>query len=277
MTDWLINGVRRETVSAMDRGLMYGDGLFETIAIRAGRARFLDYHLERLADGGRRLAIPLPDHGIIEHEVEAVASGCEFGAVKVILTRGVGRRGYAPPPDPVTTRIVGLIPGRSPSPAVYREGIVVRFCETTMSVNRRLAGMKTLGRLDQVLARAEWTESTVGEGLMATEEGQFISGTMTNLFLVSGGRLLTPELSRCGIHGVMRRVVMEQARRLQIECHEIDVYRDALLDASEVFVTNSNIGIWPVVEIDDRRYGIGPVTRGLMNALADIGVSECCQ
>jgi 4-amino-4-deoxychorismate lyase len=282
MTEWLINGVPGERISVRDRGLTYGDGLFETIAIRARRPRFLGYHLERLMDGGGRLSIPLPDAGIIEREVEAVAHNCDFGAVKIIVTRGIGQRGYAVPAEPKPTRIVGLIPGGSPSPTACRDGIVVRFCDTPISINRRFAGLKTLGRLDQVLARSEWTESAVAEGLMATEEGQLICGTMTNLFHVSGGRLVTPELSRCGIRGVMRRVVMEQARRLEIECREIDVFRDDLLGANEVFVTNSNIGIWPVVAIEnqgleDRPFEIGPVTRGLMEALAAIGVNECRQ
>ena len=110
---------------------------------------------------------------------------------------------------------------------------------------------------------------------METQDGRIICGTMTNLFIVSEGRLYTPDLGDCGIHGIMRRVVMEQAQKLAIECDQIDVHREYLLAGDEIFMTNSNIGIWPVAAIEAQRVAIGPITRKLMSALASQGVIEC--
>jgi 4-amino-4-deoxychorismate lyase len=277
MNKWLVNGVPGESVSVVDRGLTYGDGLFETIAVRDGRGRFLDYHLERLTEGCARLAIPFPGRDVIETEACDLAADCRSGTLKILLTRGTGERGYAPPANPAPTRIVGLIPGPGHTPNAVRQGIVVKLCETRIGVNRRLAGMKTLGRLEQVLARAEWNDPEIGEGLMTTVDGEIICGTMTNVFRVRDGELFTPDLSRCGVRGIMRRVVMEQAQRIGVVCRESDMSPADFFDANEVFVTNSQIGIWPVIRFEGRGFDIGPVTRRLMTALADAGVSECAE
>lgn len=259
----------------MDRGLTYGDGLFETIAVRSGRARFIDYHLQRLAHGCQRLSIPIPKGDTLRAEVGALATGCKYGTIKILLTRGIGKRGYAPPAHPECTRIVGLI-GDEPSPdSCWKDGIQMKFCETRIGVDPNVAGIKTLGRLDQVLARSELADSNCAEGVMCTEDQQVICGTMSNIFHVREDRLTTPALTRCGISGVMRRVVMEQATRVGIDCREAAVARDDLSEASELFVTNSRIGIWPVVCLEAARYDVGPLTRRLMAALADIGVAEC--
>jgi 4-amino-4-deoxychorismate lyase len=151
----------------------------------------------------------------------------------------------------------------------------MKFCETRIGIDPDVAGMKTLGRLDQVLARSELTGSTFREGVMCTEDRQVICGTMSNVFQVEEGCLTTPILTRCGISGVMRRLVMEQAPRVGIECREVVIGPDEFLGANEIFVTNSRIGIWPVVRLESTHYEIGPVTRRLMAALADIGVTEC--
>jgi len=275
MDKWLINGIRGDSISVMDRGLHYGDGLFETIAVRNGSLRFLDYHLDRLSDGCRRLSIQFPGKGKIGKEARGLASECQFGTVKILLTRGVGRRGYAPPGKQVPNRLIGLFDGGRPSQAPYETGVAIKLCETIISVNPTLAGLKTLGRLEQVLARSEWTEAGISDGLMSTRDGTVVCGTMTNLFLVTGGELRTPDLRQCGISGVMRRVIMEQARVLGIECSEREVSVEDLYAAKEIFLTNSLIGIWPVVRLETRDYAIGPCTRRLMAGLVKLGVEEC--
>ena len=275
MIKWLINGAPGDSISVMDRGLTYGDGLFETIAVRDGCARFPDYHLQRLIDSCQRLSIPVPDDHTFRTEIEGLAAGCQMGTIKVIVPRGAGDRGYVPPTHPVPTRIIGLIPDQPPPGTPWQSGIEITFCETRIGIAPDLAGMKTLGRLDQVVARAELTGSVFREGVMCTEDGEVICGTMSNVFHVTEGGLVTPGLARCGISGVMRRMVMEQAPLVGIECREAAVHPDELLGANEIFVTNSRIGIWPVVRLDSMRYEIGPITRRLMAALADIGVAEC--
>ncbi len=275
MTKWLINGTPGHSISVIDRGLTYGDGLFETIAVRDGCARFLDYHLHRLIDGCNRLSISGQNDDTLRTEVNELASGCKLGTIKIIVTRGVGDRGYAPPTNPESTRIIGLIPDEPPSRHLWQTGIEMKFCKTRIGIDPDLAGLKTLGRLDQVLARAELTGSGFREGLMCTEDGKVICGTMSNVFLAAEGSLLTPDLARCGISGVMRKLVMEQASLIGIECREVAIDVDELLGVSELFVTNSRIGIWPVVRVESTQYDIGPTTRRLMAALADIGVAEC--
>jgi len=273
--NWLINGVTGDRIEIVDRGFMYGDGLFETIAVREGQLRFFDYHLDRLLGGAERLGIPAPERELFTVEASGLVAGCDYGTLKIILTRGSGQRGYVLP-DPVTpVRILGLLPGSRPVRQENTDGIVVRHCSTPIGRSPATAGLKTLGRLEQVLARAEWQDSAIAEGLMSTQDGFVVCGTMSNLFLVKGGALMVPDLSTCGINGVMRRVVLETAKRMGVKWHITDVPRDTLTDADEVFVTNSLIGLWPVRRIDDNPYPVGQVTRAMRSELAVAGVGEC--
>jgi 4-amino-4-deoxychorismate lyase len=271
--NWWVNGEPAESVSILDRGFTYADGLFETVAVRDGKTRFLDYHLERLSDGCRRLAIPYPA-GVTD-ELCSIAEGCRFGTAKIILTRGAGARGYAPPEKLAPTRVIGLIATQPPARLAYEAGVAVRLCDTKVSANSTLAGMKTLARLEQVMARSEWQDARISEGLMCSDDGQVICGTMTNLFFVANGRLCTSDVSRCGVSGVMRRVVMEQAGECGLDCIEVDIDWQDLYQVKEIFLTNSLIGIWPVRQLQDIGLEIGSITRRLMAKLVAIGVTEC--
>jgi 4-amino-4-deoxychorismate lyase len=197
------------------------------------------------------------------------------GTVKILVTRGSGPRGYAPPPHPRPTRIVGFMPATPDEAAAWRQGVTVRFCQTALGHSPALAGLKTLGRLEQVLARAEWADPAIAEGLMCDPEGRIVCGTMSNVFAVSKGRLMTPDLKQCGVRGVMRRVVMELAKRLGLEVRETALSGADIRKADELFVTNALIGLWPVSRCEQRSYEIGPVTVALRRALAGAGVEEC--
>lgn len=269
----LVNGVPTGSVSAGDRGLAYGDGLFETLALRTGTLRFVDAHLERLASGCARLGIPRPDGVQLRGQLAVVSDGVAHGVVKIILTRGSGPRGYAPPAVPEPTLIVSCHPGEpGAGPAAP---LRVRECATPVATSPALAGLKTLNRLEQVLARAEWRDPAIGEGLMRDADGWYVGGTAGNLFIVRAGTLLTPGLGRCGVRGIMRGVVLAAAARLGITAAEADLARTDLDGASEMFLTSALIGIAPVGEFDGRRLATGPVTRRLRTALALAGVGEC--
>ncbi len=272
---WLINGTPADTVHASDRGLHFGDGLFETMALTEGRVRFLDYHLDRLAEGCERLAIAAPDNGLLQDEIDQICRGHERAVVKLIVTRGRGGRGYAMTDDAGATRILSIHPWPDVPPGYYRDGVSVRLCDTPVSSNRSLAGLKHLNRLEHVLARLEWTDETVVEGLMLDDRGCVVEGTCTNVFLVTGPELATPALSLGGVSGVMRRVVLDSARKIGKTVVERDVFRDELEQLEELFLTNSIIGIWPVTRLEHRRLVIGPTTRMLMLELAANGVLEC--
>jgi 4-amino-4-deoxychorismate lyase len=269
----LVNGVAASGVPVEDRGLAYGDGLFETIALRAGRLRFVDAHLARLADGCRRLGIPAPDAGRLQADLAAVSAGTAHGVVKLIVTRGPGPRGYAPPPAPTPSVIVLCHPGTPP--AMPPGPLRVRFCQTPVSVSPALAGLKTLNRLEQVLARAEWTDPAIGEGLMRDADGCYAGGTASNLFIVAGGRLLTPGVGRRGVRGIMRGIVLAAAERLGLPVAEADLYQPHLDGASEMFLTSALIGVAPIGMLGDRELPLGPVTRELVRELAALGVEEC--
>jgi 4-amino-4-deoxychorismate lyase len=260
----LVNGVESSAISVDDRGLQYGDGLFETMLAQDGRVRHFERHMERLAEGGRRLGLPVPDPGLIADECERALAGLGAGSVKLMVTRGPGPRSYRPPAEPSVTRIiVSSAPKQRNDP---EDGIVVRLCDTPLGLNPRLAGLKHLNRLEQVLACAEWDDPAIAEGLMSAVDGRIICATAANVFLVRDGRLLTPDIRDCGVAGVMRGVVLAAARELAIDASVSDLKQDDLAAADEVFLTNAITGVRPVGEVlGVRRYGgPGEVTRVLL-------------
>jgi 4-amino-4-deoxychorismate lyase len=250
----LANGRRKEAVDWRDRGLQYGDGLFETMRIRRRRVRLLDYHLDRLMEGCGRLALQPPDRAELRSEIANAASGRRDGILKLLLTRGTGSRGYRPTGRERITRILS----RHPLPHAVLLGASaarVRLCATPMSVNSRLAGLKTLNRLDSVLARSEWRDERIWEGLMGDGDGNWVCGTMSNLFLKHGATLLTPSLDRCGVAGVMRRWVLENAGAVDLRVTVRRVRWEDLKSAEEVFMSNAVIGIRSVRAIERGRRG----------------------
>jgi 4-amino-4-deoxychorismate lyase len=143
-------------------------------------------------------------------------------------------------------------------PAAYSsQGVGVHLCRTRVAVQPALAGIKHLNRLENVLARAEWSDPAIAEGLLCDTEDNVIGGTMSNLFIAKEGRLITPELDRCGVAGVMRDLVMELAHAHGIPLQVTAISLDDLFDAAEVFVVNSVIGLWPVVALGRRTWNAG--------------------
>jgi len=267
----LVNGVESSAISVVDRGLQYGDGLFETMSAQDGRVRHFERHMERLAEGGRRLGLPVPDPNLVAAECERALAGLGAGSVKLMVTRGPGPRSYRPPADPAVTRIVV---SSAPKPRNDpEEGIVVRLCDTPLGLNPRLAGIKHLNRLEQVLACAEWDDPAIAEGLMSSVDGRIVCATAANVFLVREGRLLTPAIRDCGVAGVMRGVVLAAAREAGIDTEILDVRLVDFSAADEVFLTNAITGVRPVGEILGlRRYAApGDVTRILLERTARAG------
>jgi 4-amino-4-deoxychorismate lyase len=256
-------------VSPYDRGLHFGDGLFETIACRHGRARFLSLHLERLALGCERLRINLGDVASVRREIEQVATAAGDALIKLIVTRGDAvARGYGVAGSEVATRMLFQYPLPPVNEAFVGQGIRARVAGLRYGENERLAGLKHLNRLEQVLARSEVAADDADELLVFSSSGQLISGTMSNVFVVQDGRVRTPRIDRCGVAGVMRRVVLRESKNAGLDVEEAVLSAADLQHASEVFVTNVRIGIWPVRRLDDREIGVGLVTRQL---LAQVG------
>lgn len=265
----LVNGIPSTTVSAFDRGLSYGDGLFETIRFVRGVAPLWARHMARLHEGCLRLRLPPPDVETLLHEAGRVIDGVEHAIVRITLTRGVGERGYAPPPAPAPTRIVAGFDAPVTGGDAYAEGLRLRWCETRLAEQPLLAGLKHLNRLEQVLARAEWSDPAIGEGLLCDAGGRLVSGTMTNLFAVLDGVLVTPALDRCGVAGVARAEILAHWPDAQVR----DMHPTELANASEVFLSSSVRGILPVQAVGDTVYVPGPVTRALQQHWRGLGFS----
>lgn len=264
----LINGERKELIDVGDRALQYGDGLFETIAIKWGKAQFLERHLLRLIAGCSRLLIPLPDINLLKAEVSAVAKQSTHAVVKIIISRGAGGRGYRQP-DPIQpTRIISLHPYPDYPPCFQEQGIVARFCSTRLGLNTALAGIKHLNRLEQVLARAEWDDASIQEGIMLDNDGYVIEGTMTNLFYIKKDVLYTAKLDKSGVSGIIRSIIMEQSANYGLHVFEGRINKDELLSAEEIFVCNSVIGIWPVRKVGYQDFLVGSKTRQFQHWIA---------
>jgi len=245
-----------DMISALDRGLAYGDGLFETILVREGRPCLWKEHAERLTRGCQRLRIPEPDLYELEQEALGICAGSDEAILKLILTRGSGGRGYRAPDDSNPWHGFSLHP-RPDYPEAFRsEGVRLRVCDMRLGRNPELAGIKHLNRLEQVLARNEWTDDCQ-EGLMLDTESNVIEGTMSNLFLITQQGLLTADLSQCGIEGVMRQRIMARAQQQDIPCRlSKHVRLEDVFGAQALFLCNSVIGIWPVRQLENMTYAL---------------------
>lgn len=268
----LINGRTQDNLPATDRGLHFGDGVFETIAVDAGRALCLERHLARLAAGCSRLGIPAPERATLEEECARACLGVRRGVLKLMLTRGTGGRGYAVEEGAPTTRIVACYPWPPYTADSRREGVAVRICQTRLGRNPRLAGIKHLNRLEQVLARNEHDPDRRDEGLMLDDTEHVIEGIMSNVFVYRHGRLCTPHLLECGVAGIMRELVLETAKDITGNAPEVrELLVEDLLTADECFLTNSLIGVWPVKSIEQQVLRTGPVAHELQTLLTDCG------
>ncbi len=261
----MINGELNDQLPATDRGLHYGDGLFETIAVINGRPRQWGAHMARLERGCEVLGLPEPDLQQLYTEALMLCGDSERAVLKLVITRGTGGRGYMPPQPCNPSRLFFLYPW--PDYPDASNGVRVRLCETPIACNPVVAGIKHLNRLEQVLARAEWEDPAVHEGLMCDLDGRVKEGTMSNLFWVKEGKLYTPDLKRCGVAGVMRTQVMLLARDLGIGVTESEITPDELVEVDEIFLTNSLIGIWPVGHFAGRDFTPGEMTLGLQSVL----------
>ncbi len=262
----LRNGVRIDdpahAVAVDDRGFNYGDGLFETTLLRNGSVRFLDAHLQRLRNGCERLGIRFPAE--LAADIAALGAAHLEGVLKIVVTRGAGGRGYRPDPHAPVDRTLTI----HPMPAAAKPSLLrLRWCDTRFSRNPLLAGLKHLNRLEQVMAQNEWHDTTIDEGLMCDTEGELVSATAGNVFIVRNGALLTPDLRFCGVRGVMRSQVLRAAAELGIPCSEEPLWPHDLEEADEVFLTNAVRGLRPVAELQERRWESVAVATRLSQAL----------
>lgn len=242
---------------AADRGLHYGDGLFETIGFVGARAPLWDWHRQRLAGGCARLGLPEPNWPRLQRRLARAAGAHTRSTVKLIWTAGSAPRGYARP-ETVVAR--ALIQAHGWFPEAPRL-LTLRWCQTRLALQPALAGLKHLNRLEQVLARAEWRSADIDEGLMLDMQGRVIAATSANLFIREGGRWLTPDLSSCGIAGVARRWLMAQFAIV-----ETAIAPEQIRAADAVMLSNALRGPRQIGALDERRWSADPQIQDLQVA-----------
>lgn len=265
----LINGEPLDRLPVSDRGLNYGDGLFETMAVEAGRVRHWTYHMQRLCRGCRRLGLPLPDEDGLRHEAERINRGLDRAVLKLVYTAGSGGRGYARPEPVAPLRILTVSPWPDYPAGWFEQGIELVVCAIPASTNPALAGLKHLNRLDSVLARQEVARQGVEEGIMLDDDGMLVEGTMSNLFWFTEETLHTPDVNRAGVAGVTRQRLLRLAEQKAIPVRIARFPLQSLRQADEVFVSNSLLGVCPVRRLGQWTYEPGRRTAALRQALLE--------
>ena len=278
MTHWFLAGKPCVSIPVDDRAVQYGDGLFETVAIRGGQARLWGYHTDRLQTGCARLGLPIPTEQLLD---DALCSALDTSPVdpdycvaKLLVTAGAGARGYRRASDGTGTLLVGMADCSRLPESLYRDGVRVRVCSTRLAIQPLLAGIKSLNRLEQVLARNEWQDETVFEGLLLDTDDRLICGTMSNVFLIHGNTLVTPAITRCGISGVMRRHVLATVEQAGIDCDVRDIPSDELSSCQGGLLTNSQFGVLPLSQCADRSWQLNDLSHRVMQLVTDSGVAE---
>jgi len=264
----LINGQFSESLSVQDRGLHYGDGVFETLAIQQRQPLCWDKHYARLKTGCIRLGLECPPADLLFSEAAQIYGDTGLSVLKIILTRGQGDRGYRPPDkqNPLS-RILAIYPWPDFPAKNPVAGVRTRLCNTRLGHNPQLAGIKHLNRLEQVLARSEWNDPGIAEGLMRDTQNNIIEGTMSNLFIISGNQLITPDLTGCGIAGIIRECILDLAEDMGLQTSITTLTDAKLYTADEIFLCNSVIGIWPVRQIEHHAFSPGPWTSKIRQKL----------
>lgn len=243
-------------VMADDRGLLLGDGLFETVLVRDGHACLWAWHQARLERGLQRLGFPGQDPQRLRGEIEAAAGPGER-LVRLTLTRGRGPRGYAPPAEPTVTRLVSAGPVLTRPDPAEAAALRIGFSAIPASVNPALAGIKHLGRLDHVLARMHWREGE-DESILRDAAGRITCATQGNLWLREGTHLVTPPVEEAGIAGTRRAWVLEKAGEFGVSTEVAWPTRERLEAADNLYVSNARLGLTAAVLIGGGAAGAEP-------------------
>lgn len=249
-----------DAVLAEGRGLAYGDGVFETMRAIGGAIPWWPAHRARLALGAARLRMALPSPEGLDRELQDWLSQHRDAAIKLVVTRGSGGRGYAIAPEAPPVWVLMAAPLPAPS---RPGGLVLRWCDARLSRQPLLAGIKHCNRLEQILARAEWSDAGIDEGLMRDAEGAVVAATAANLFVLREGRWWTPPVSHCGIAGICRAWALPAlaAGERRLGMQEVET-------ADAVVLCNALRGILPVARLGDRVWSPHPAVDDARRRLA---------
>ena len=246
------------TLAPDERGLAYGDGLFETMRIDRGGVPWWPRHRERLAEGARRLGIAPPDDTWLDARVAEIVAGVDKGVAKLVLTRGAGGRGYLPPESLEPTVLLSV----HPLAEMRAAGLDVVWSPIRLGVQPVLAGIKHLNRLEQVLARREAAAAGADEAVMLDIDGRVVCATAANVIVLCGSDWLTPPVSGSGVAGVCRGWLLEQglAREAALLPAQVEA-------AQAIILCNAVRGILPVARLDGRGLPHAPAIDSIIGAL----------
>lgn len=248
----LVDGEPSACIPADDRGFLYGDGVFRTLRIVAGKPRWWPEQIAKLSEDASRIGLTAPDPAVWCADLERFSAQLTDGVLKLILTRGSGPRGYLPSAAQPVRRL--MVFDATPNSGQRTADLRVRICTLRLGWQPRLAGIKHLNRLENVLARSEWSAADIHEGLMLDHAERVICGVMSNLFIWQRNRLLTPRLDQCGVAGVARGRLLRLASEQGLDVEETDLNMQAVFDADEVMLTNSVMGLRRVARLESKNW-----------------------
>ncbi|MCB5187459.1 aminodeoxychorismate lyase [Methylobacillus caricis] len=268
-SSFLINGQPDQSISPLDRGLAYGDGVFRTMRVTSGEPVCWTLHYAKLRSDCERLNIACPVEPLLLADVRHLFADAGGGVAKITITRGQGERGYAANPQQVPTRIVMRAELPDYPQHHHDFGIAVHLCKIRLAHQPLLAGVKHLNRLENVLARQEWSNPGISEGILLDEAGWIIEGIMSNIFIRSGKMLVTPDLSHCGVAGITRQRIMESAPLLGYGVRVGHLSLPELMAADDVIMCNSLYGAWQVVSFNGKTWPVSALATNLRQILQD--------
>ena len=265
-----INGIFTKKIDIADRGFQFGDGIFETIAFSKDNLEFWSEHMSRLKKGCKVLSMPCPDLKKIFFKAKKMCKSFNAqGVLKLIVSRGIGERGYKIPEKIKPSWAISLYPWPKFPEANFIRGVNVRKCITTISRQPLLSRIKHLNRLEQVLARSEWKARNITEGLMCDDQDHVIEGTMSNIFGVKKNIFYTPIIKLSGIKGIMRRIILKLLKKNKEKYIIKKITLKEFLKFDEIFVSNSIFGIWPVIKISKKKFLFGKKTKKIISLLSN--------
>lgn len=254
---FLINGQLQTMIAANDRSVQFGDGCFTTARVVNGEVRFMRQHMARLRRDSMRLGIEGIVWQTLADEMRRLAVTHSQAVLKVVLSRGVGGRGYAPASGMTATRILSVTPYPQHYARWREDGVTLAVSTLQLGKNPHLAGLKHLNRLEQVFIRRELANSSADEAVVLDSDGMVVECCAANLLWRQNDMIFTPSLHFCGVEGTMRRYVLQRLAEAGWPVQQVRAPLSALMQADEIILCNALMPVVPVAGLNGRRFSAG--------------------